>query len=158
MAWFQDWDSDVGTMQPGSIKRASSSNDKVWGEMNAGDAVLPYGTFVAVSADGGVKKISAATDMVHGIIVRDIYAGGAPADKTVNVGHFSHGDCVCALAVDGQSFARGDKVYVVATGADAGKVTSVAAGNLDLGYWVEEVSAGNNAVAITLGYTQTVGE
>lgn len=158
MAWFVDWDAETGTMQPGSIKRASSSNDKVWGEMNAGDAVLPYGTFVAVSAEGGVKKISAATDMVHGIIVRDIYAGGAPADKTVNVGHFSHGDCVCALAADGQSFSRGDKAYIVATGADAGKVTSVAAGNLDLGYWVEEVSAGNNAVAITLGYTQTVGE
>lgn len=158
MAWFVDWDAETGTMQPGSIKRASSSNDKVWGEMNAGDTVLPYGTFVAVSAEGGVKKISATTDIVHGIIVRDIYAGGAPADKTVNVGHFSHGDCVCALAVEGQSFSRGDKVYIVATGEDAGKVTAEKAGNLDLGYWVEEVSAGNNAVAITLGYTQTVGE
>lgn len=158
MAWFQDWDSDAGTMQPGSIKRASSSNDKVWGELNAGDEKLDYGTFVAVAPTGGVKKIEAATDLVHGIIVRDIYAGGAPADKTVNVGHFSHGDCVCALAVEGDEFARGDKAYIVATGADAGKVTSVATSNLDLGYWVEEVSAGNNAVAITLGYVQTVGE
>lgn len=158
MAWFQDWDAESGTMQPGSIKRASSSNDKVWGELNSGDEQLAYGTFVAVSADGGVKKISAATDMVHGIIVRDVYAGGAPADKTVNVGHFSHGDCVCALAADKQTFKRGDKAYIVAKGADAGKVTAVKAGNLDLGYWVEEVSAGNNAVAITLGYVQAVGE
>ena len=161
MAWFQDWDSDAGTMQPGSIKRASSSNDKVWGELNSGDEQLAYGTFVAVSATGGVKKISAATDVIHGIIVRDVYADGAPADKTVNVGHFSHGDCVCALAVDrkGAEFARGDKAYIVAeAGEDAGKVTPVAAGNLDLGYWVEEVSAGNNVVAITLGYVQKVGE
>jgi hypothetical protein len=42
----------------------------------------------------------------------------------------------------------------VATGADAGKVTTEAAGNIDLGYWVEDVSAGNNCVAITLGYVQ----
>lgn len=158
MAWFVDWDAESGIMQPGSIKRASSSNDKVWGELNANDEQLDYGTFVAVAPTGGVKKITAATDMIHGIIVRDIYVGGAPADKTVNVGHFSHGDCVCALAVEGETFARGDKAYIVATGADAGKVTTVAAGNLDLGYWVEEVSAGNNAVAITLGYVQTVGE
>lgn len=158
MAWFVDWDAETGTMQPGSIKRASSSNDKVWGEFNANDEQLDYGTFVAVATGGGVKKISATTDMVHGIIVRDIYAGGAPSDKTVNVGHFSHGDCVCALAVEGQLFSRGDKVYIVATGKDAGKVTAEKEGNLDLGYWVEEVSAGNNAVAITLGYTQTVGE
>ena len=158
MAWFVDWDAESGIMQPGSIKRASSSNDKVWGELNAGDVKLDYGTFVAVAPTGGVKKIEAATDLVHGIIVRDIYAGGAPSGKTVNVGHFSHGDCVCALAVKGETFVRGDKAYIVAKGADAGKVTAVKAGNLDLGYWVEEVSAGNNAVAITLGYVQTVGE
>lgn len=158
MAWYQDWDSESGTMQPGSIKRASSSNDKVWGEMNAGDAALPYGTFVAVSAEGGVKKIESNTDVIHGIIVRDIYAGGAPADKTVNVGHFSHGDCVIALATDDATFKRGDRAYVSIAGSNAGKVQSEKAGAVDLGYWVEEVSAGNNAVAITLGYTQTVGE
>ena len=157
MTWFQDWDSDNGTMLPGSIKRASSSNDKVWGELNAKDDKLEYGTFVAVNADGGIKKITASTDIVHGIVVRDIYAGGAPADKTVNVGHFSHGDCVCALTADGQTFKRGDKAYIVAKGVDAGKVTAVPAGNLDLGYYVEEVSTGNNAVAITLGLVQTVG-
>ena len=157
MAWFQDWDSDNGNMLPGSIKRASSSNDKVWGEKVAGDDKLDYGVFVAVNADGGVKKITASTDIVHGIVVRDIYAGGAPADKTVNVGHFSHGDCVCALVDDGQTFKRGDKAYIVAKGVSAGKVTAVAAGNLDLGYYVEEVGTGGTGVAITLGFVQTVG-
>lgn len=154
---FTDWDAATGIMKPGSIKRASSSNDKVWGEENRTTIDLLYGTFVAVNADGGVKKITANTDLVHGIVVRDIYGDAAPHTKQVNVGHFSHGDCVCAQAVDGIDFTRGDKVYVVATGDDAGKVTNVAAGNIDLGYWVEEVSAGNNCVAITLGYVQTVG-
>lgn len=153
---FTDWDAASGTMKPGSIKRASSSNDKVWGEQNRTNVDLSYGTFVAVNPDGGVKKISSADDLIHGIVVRDIYGDAAPHNKQVNVGHFSHGDCVCALAVEGDEFVRGDKVYVVATGKDAGKVTSVEAGSIDLGYWVEEVSAGNNCVAITLGYSQTV--
>jgi len=61
---------------------------------------------------------------------------------------------VGALTVEDADFARGDTAYIVATGADAGKVTNEAAGNIDLGYWVEDVSAGNNCVAITLGYVQ----
>lgn len=154
---FQDWDSPEGTMLAGSIKRASSSNDKVWGEKNQTEVDLFYGTFVAVNADGGIKKITKNTDLIHGIVVRDIYSEKAPHNRTVNVGHFSHGDCVVAQAKDGEAFSRGDKVYVLATGVDAGKVTATATGNIDLGYWVEEVSTGNNCVAITLGYNQIVG-
>lgn len=150
---FTDWDGADGTIKPGSIKRASSSDDKVWGEENRTETALPYGTFVAVNPDGGVMPLAA--DMrIHGIVVRDIYGDAAPHTKQVNVGHFSHGDCVGALTVDDADFVRGDTAYIVATGADAGKVTTEAAGNIDLGYWVEEVSAGNNCVAITLGYIQ----
>lgn len=152
---FTDWDAASGTIKPGSIKRASSSNDKVWGEENRTEVDLPYGTFVAVNPEGGIKKIAAATDLVHGIVVRDIYGDKAPHNKQVNVGHFSHGDCVGALTVDSDEFVRGDRVFVVATGDDAGKVTKKADGAIDLGYWVEEVSAGNHCVAITLGYQQT---
>ncbi|EKN5984126.1 TPA: hypothetical protein U5D49_004029 [Yersinia enterocolitica] len=150
---FTDWDGADGTIKPGSIKRASSSNDKVWGEGNLTEVALPYGTFVAVNPEGGVKVLAAGT-RIHGIVVRDIYGDAAPADKQVNVGHFSHGDCVGALAVSGSVFTRGAPAYIVATGANAGKVTTVAAGNIDLGYWVEDVSAANDCVAITLGYVQ----
>ncbi|HAH8787732.1 TPA: hypothetical protein HIQ84_001886 [Escherichia coli] len=150
---FTDWDGADGTIKPGSIKRASSSNDKVWGEENLTEIALPYGTFVAVNPVGGVMPL-AADARIHGIVVRDIYDDAAPHTKQVNVGHFSHGDCVGALTVDDVDFARGDTAYIVATGADAGKVTTESAGNIDLGYWVEDVSAGNNCVAITLGYVQ----
>ncbi|EOV7879378.1 TPA: hypothetical protein ACQQX6_004323, partial [Yersinia enterocolitica] len=88
---FTDWDGADGTIKPGSIKRASSSNDKVWGEGNLTEVALPYGTFVAVNPEGGVKVLAAGT-RIHGIVVRDIYGDAAPADKQVNVGHFSHGD------------------------------------------------------------------
>lgn len=152
---FIDWDGADGTIKPGSIKRASSSNDKVWGEENLTDTPLAYGTFVAVNPLGGVMPLAADT-RIHGIVVRDIYGDAAPHTKQVNVGHFSHGDCVGALTVDDADFARGDTAYIVATGDDAGKVTTEATGNIDLGYWVEDVSAGNNCVAITLGYIQQV--
>ncbi|EKN3944198.1 TPA: hypothetical protein ACOZ3K_002691 [Yersinia enterocolitica] len=150
---FTDWDGADGTIKPGSIKRASSSNDKVWGEENLTDTPLAYGTFVAVNPLGGVMPL-AADKRIHGIVVRDIYGEASPANKQANIGHFSHGDCVGALAVAGSVFTRGAPAYIVATGANAGKVTTVAAGNIDLGYWVEDVSAANDCVAITLGYVQ----
>ncbi|MFS1538017.1 MAG: capsid cement protein [Candidatus Phlomobacter fragariae] len=49
-------------------------------------------------------------------------------------------------------YKRGDKVYIVASGTEAGKVSKTSKGNIDLGYWVENVSAGSQCVAITLGY------
>lgn len=150
---FTDWDGADGTIKPGAIKRASSSNDKVWGEENLTDTPLLYGTFVAVNPAGGVMPLTAGT-RIHGIVVRDIYGDASPPNKQANIGHFSHGDCVGALTVEGADFTRGATAYIVPTGADAGKVTDEATGNVDLGYWVEDVSAGNNCVAITLGYVQ----
>lgn len=149
---FVEWDSTAGVFQAGSILRGSSSNDKVWGEVNLTTSDLLAGTFVAVNADGGVRPIAANTDLIHGIVVRDIYGDGAPKEKTVNVGHFGYGDEVAALAVSGITFTRGDKVYIVESGADAGKVTNVAAGGVDIGYWVTRTS-GNNVVGITLAPT-----
>lgn len=150
---FTDWDGADGTIKPGSIKRASSSNDKVWGEENLTDTPLLYGSFVAVNPAGGVMPLTAGA-RIHGIVVRDIYGDASPPNKQANIGHFSHGDCVGALTVEGADFTRGATAYIVTTGADAGKVTDEATGNVDLGYWVEDVSAGNNCVAITLGYVQ----
>lgn len=154
---FTKWNNETGTMKAGSIKRASSSNDKVWGEINKTEVDLPYGTFVAVNEEGGIKKIAAATDLVHGIVVLDIYGNAAPHSKQTNVGHFSHGDEVVAQLVDDADVKRGSKAYIVATGANAGKISDKAAGNIDLGYWVTEVSAGNKTAAITLGFTQATG-
>ena len=144
---FANWDAEK-TMRAGSIRRASSSNDKVWGEPT--DVDLAYGVFCAVNPDGGVTAIKSVEDMIHGIVVRDIYEN-ARKDRTANVGHFSHGDSVVAQGVMGVTFKRGEKVFVVCTGADAGKVTNKAsATTVDLGYWAEAVSG--DCVAITLGY------
>lgn len=147
---FNQWNQNE--FRAGSIRRASSSNDKVWGEENKTTDVLAYGTFVAVNPAGGIKKITALTDIIHGAVVLDIYGDGAPHDKTVNVGHFSHGDSFAAQGVDGVTFARGERAYVVMTGADAGKVTNVAEGALDIGYWIDAVNG--NVVSVTLGFVK----
>ncbi|BBV07827.1 structural cement protein Gp24 [Providencia stuartii] len=157
MSFFQtNWDSPIGTLRAGTIYRASSSNDKVWGEENRTEKDMDYGIFVAVNPEGGVKHIETVNDVVHGIVVRDIYGDKAPHSKTTNVGHFSHGDCVGALAIEGEEFTRGDLVYIKVGGDASGRVTKEADGNIFLGYWAEKVSKGSNCVAITLGYMQNV--
>lgn len=156
MSFFTTFDASTGTMKAGQIKRVSESTNKTWGETNQTGKDLLSGTFVGISPNGGVKSLEVNTDLVHGIIVRGIYGDICPSDKMVDVGHFSHGDEVVALAVSGVTFARGEKAYVIATGSDSGKVTNVATDNIDLGYWITEVSSGNSTVAITLGFNQTV--
>lgn len=153
---FTSWDAETGTMKAGQIKRVSESTNKTWGETNQSGASLLSGTFVAMSADGGITKLSATTDIVHGILVRGLYGDACPADQIADVGHFSHGDEVVAQGMTNVTFKRGDRAYVVPTGDDAGKVTNVETGNIDLGYWITQVSAGNACVAITLGFNQTV--
>ena len=148
---FTNWDAEK-TMRAGSIRRASSSDDKVWGEQT--DVDLAYGVFCAVNPDGGVTAIKSVEDMIHGIVVRDIYEN-ARKDRTANIGHFSHGDSVVAQGIGGVEFKRGNKAYVICSGEDAGKVTNEAsATTVDLGYWAEAVSG--DCVAITLGYQITV--
>ena len=158
MTYFTEWDAPEGHFKAGSIKRASGSNDKVWAEINKTNVDLLAGTFVAVNAAGGVKRIAAATDVVHGIVMRTVFGDSIPNTEPTDVGHFSHGDEVVALRDDDAEFTRGSKVYIVATaGANAGKITSEATGNIETNYYVTELSTGNKTAAITLGFAQAVG-
>lgn len=157
MALYQEWD---GVLKAGSLARASSSNDKVWGEECIAATDLAYGTAVAWNAAGGVKKFSAVGDTFHGIVVKDIYGEGVtPNDRIVNVAHISHGDGIRVATVSGQTFTRGGKAFIVASGANAGLFTSTsAATTIDVGFIVEKVGSGTNGVIeITLGYNQVAG-
>lgn len=153
--FFNDWD---GSIQAGGIRRASSSNDKVWGEPNKTTTVIPYGHAAAMNVDGGVKTFGAVTDVFEGIVVRDIYAVGTPHEKIQNIGHFSHGDSVAVEFVAGQTFTRGAKAYVVCTGANAGKFTATAAATtIDVGFIVDEISTQGNVIVVKKGYSQVAG-
>ena len=44
----------------------------------------------------------------------------------LNIAHCNGGDEFVAVAVDGQTFVRGDVINIVATGANAGKITKAA--------------------------------
>ena len=124
---FNNWDSDArGTLFAGQIRRGSQSTSKAWAEENLTAVDLAAGTFVAINAAGGVKAVSATTDIIHGLILADIYGQTTPNDKILNIAHCDHGDELVAVAVNGQTFARGDVINIVATGVDAGKITKAA--------------------------------
>ena len=124
---FNNWDSDSrGTLFAGQIRRGSQSTSKAWAEENLTETDLTAGTFVTINANGGVKPVSNANDIIHGLVLADIYGETTPNEKLVNVAHCNHGDEFVAVAVDGQTFARGDVINIVATGANAGKITKAA--------------------------------
>lgn len=138
---FNNWDSDArGTLFAGQIRRGSQSTSKAWAEENLTAVDLAAGTFVTMNAAGGVKAVSAATDIIHGIVLADIYGETTPNDKMLNIAHCNGGDEFVAVAVDGQSFARGDAIYIVATGANAGKITKVSASNIATAFVASYVS------------------
>lgn len=147
-------------MKAGSLARASSSNDKAWGEENLTSADLRYGSAVAWNPDGGVKKFGSTEDIFHGIVYRDIYGGDfAPNKKIVSIAHVSHGDGIRVATVEGEEFVRGGKAFFVASGANSGLFTATSsATTLDVGFIVERVGGGDNGVIqITLGYNQVTG-
>lgn len=155
MTFFTEWD---GTVLAGKVKRASSSDDKVWGEKNTSGTLLPYGYAAALNPTGGVKPFAAVTDVFEGIVIRDIYPNATPLDKQVNIGHFSHGDAVGVEYVAGQTFTRGAKAYIVCTGANAGKFTATAAATtIDVGFIVDEISPVGNVIVVKKGYSQVAG-
>ena len=124
---FNNWDSDArGTLFAGQIRRGSQSTSKAWAEENLTATDLAVGTFVTINPAGGVKPVAAATDIIHGMVVADIYGATVPNDKEANIAHCNHGDEFVAVAVDGQTFARGDVINIVATGVNAGKITKAA--------------------------------
>lgn len=156
MAYFGEFD---GTLRAGNFSRASSSDIKIWGEVNNTTVDLPYGTAVAFNPAGGVMQFAAVTDVFAGVVVRDIYSNATPNTRITEVAKIGIGDGIRVVTVTGQTFTRGAKAYVVCTGADAGKFTATSsATTIDVGYIVDKVGAGTNGVIeVTLNNTQVAG-
>jgi hypothetical protein len=156
MAYFTEWD---GTLLAGNFSRASSSDIKIWGEINKTTDDLVYGTAVAFNPAGGVKKFTAVTEVFAGVVVRDIYPNAAPNGKITEIAKIGIGDGIRVATVAGQTFTRGAKVYIQCTGANAGLFTATAsASTIDVGYIVDKVGGGTNGVIeVTLNNTQVAG-
>lgn len=120
---FNNFDSDSrGTLYAGQIRRGSQSMSTAWAEENLTDTDLVCGTFVAFNKDGGVKPLSADDDVIHGLVLSDVYGDKVPNDKIANIAHCSEGDEFVVIAKEGEGFERGDALTILMTGADAGKV------------------------------------
>lgn len=107
----------AGELGKGNFASAKTSAEKVAGKLKAGD-------FVALDPTGGVKALSAKTDVLAGVVfastIRDEWNEGELCD----VMHIAAGDAVWVNVAKGKTVTRGQKVYVLTTGGD-GKVGAI---------------------------------
>ncbi|EDJ90204.1 hypothetical protein CH606_007120 [Haemophilus influenzae] len=98
----------AGELGKGNIASAKTSAEMVSG------STLKAGTFVALNAAGGVKALAAKTDVIAGVVlasrIKDEWAEG----ELVDVMHIAPADAIWVIVADGETVARGDKVYAIA--------------------------------------------
>lgn len=133
MAYFGNYDTQPAGFA-GQVARGDQSLSRAWGETNMDTTNTPTGIFVAyyigtddtVQQRHGFRKITAATDTVHGIVVTTGMFKLIRPQERGSIMHIGHGDSVWAQMADGATLKRGDDVNIVATGDDAGKITNAA--------------------------------
>lgn len=125
----------------GQIGLVGESLSRATGEQNVGTAKVYAGRFVATASPHGVKAIASATDPIEGIVIRSQLQTEYAQDEYLSVGHIGHGDSVWA-EVQGTALARGDAVFIVATGVNAGKVTATNTNNIATSLVVRNVADG----------------
>ena len=110
----------------GQISKAGESLARATGEQNVGTTPVVAGRFVALAA-GGIKELTAVTDVLAGVVVRSPVQDSYLPDEYLSVGKIGHGDGIWA-ELEGAA-ARGAKVHVravAAAGKPAGVVLSAA--------------------------------
>ncbi|MBP6018791.1 MAG: hypothetical protein KA735_04815 [Burkholderiaceae bacterium] len=126
---------------PGQIGLVGESLSRATGEQNVGATVVHAGRFVATASPHGIKAIAAAVDPVQGIVIKSQLQGSYGKDEYLSVGHIGHGDSAWAETT-GAALVRGDAVYIVATGVNAGKVTKTDTNNIATNLVVRNVADG----------------
>lgn len=125
----------------GQISRADQSTSKAWAEQNESESAIKEGVFVAKNKSGkGVIPVSSVSDLISGISLRNGYGRDYYSGDRVNVMHIGVGDGVWARLSSDSELARGDKVYIVATGDYAGYITSASTDNIETNYIVDRIS------------------
>ena len=93
-------------------------------------SALKAGTFVALNTAGGVKALAAKTDVIAGVVlasrIKDEWAEG----ELVDIMHIAPADAIWVIAADGETVARGDKVYAIAV-ANGNKKAGAIQGKAD---------------------------
>ncbi|MFD0965269.1 hypothetical protein ACFQ02_00090 [Seminibacterium arietis] len=105
----------------GNIGKGGLANSKAIAYMNEGETALVAGRFVALS-EKGVKALSAKTDTVAGVVVRNVIKDETPQGQLCDVMHIGTADSIWVEIAKGvDDLKRGDKVHVVAV-ANASKL------------------------------------
>lgn len=132
----------------GQIARGDQSTSKAWAQLNSGDSTIFAGRFVAKHATkNGVTAVANADDAVAGIALRRQLGRNYEPGEMVNVGHIGVGDAVWALIDTSAAFDKNGKIYIVATGENAGAVTNTEEGNIATSFTVGRLSG--NVAEIT---------
>lgn len=126
---------------PGQIGLVGESLSRATGEQNAGSTKVYAGRFVAIASPHGIKAIASSADSIAGIVIRSQLQTSYSEDEYLSVGHIGHGDSVWA-EVQGAAMERGDEVFIVATGVNAGKATKMSENNITTNLVVRNVADG----------------
>lgn len=127
----------------GDVGKGGLANSKAVAYLNEATVELVPGRFVAIS-EKGIKEISANTDVLAGVVLRNNVYGVRPKGEIVDVMAIGVADSVFVEIADSQQIVRGDAVNVVASGAEAGRITKETESSIKTAFTVIKV-AGNLA-------------
>lgn len=125
----------AGELGKGNLASAKTTAEKVTGKVKAGE-------FVALNPAGGVKALSAKTDVLAGVVLASRIRDEWPEGELVDVMHIGTGDAIWVNIVTEKTVSRGSKVFVLTTGGD-GKTGAIQgetdANAIETGYTVIDV-------------------
>ena len=125
----------AGELGKGNFASAKTTAEKVTGKVKAGE-------FVALNPAGGVKALSAKTDVLAGVVLASRIRDEWPEGELVDVMHIGAGDAIWVNVAPEKTVTRGNKVFVLTTGGD-GKTGAIQgetdANSIETGYTVIDV-------------------
>lgn len=125
----------AGELGKGNLANAKTTAEKVTGKVKAGE-------FVALNPTGGVKALSAKTDVLAGVVLASRIRDEWPEGELVDVMHIGTGDAIWVNIATEKTVSRGSKVFVLTTGGD-GKTGAIQgetdANAIETGYTVIDV-------------------
>lgn len=125
----------AGELGKGNLASAKTTAEKVTGKVKAGE-------FVALNPVGGVKALSAKTDVLAGVVLASRIRDEWPEGELVDVMHIGAGDAIWVNIASEKTVSRSNKVFVLTTGGE-GKTGAIQgetdANAIETGYTVIDV-------------------
>lgn len=109
----------AGELGKGNLASAKTTAEKV-----SGNAVKA-GDFVALNHAGGVKALSAKTDVIAGVVLASRIRDEWPEGELTDVMHIAPADAIWVVIAEGERMDRGDKVYVIAVANGSKKAGTI---------------------------------